>query len=90
MLSYKFNRRGQVSDALTWVVTTIIIIFLIVASIYISSLMGKAKSVERQKISITGENINWIGEKTEIAYNINNKDKDKIEIWISGSDIENE
>ena len=84
----KKNKKAQVSDALTWVVATLVIVFLIVSSIYISSLMGKSKSVEKQKISIPEENpINWISEKTEFAYGINENNKNKIEVWISESDV---
>ncbi len=85
---FRKNKKAQVSDALTWVVATLVIIFLIVSSIYVSSLMGKSKTVEKQKIVISEEDsIDWIQEKTEFAFGINANNKDKIEIWILGSDI---
>lgn len=93
MLNYKSvllkNKKGQVSDAITWVVATLVIIFLVVTSIYIASLMGKSKSVEKEKIVSLDENyVNWIFEKTEFAYDINSNNKVKIDLWVSGSDID--
>lgn len=90
MLSYKLNKKGQVSDALTWVVATIIIIFVLIASIYISSLLGKTKIVDKNKIGISGDDSeNWVLEKSKMAYSIDSSHRSEIELWIGGS-LENE
>lgn len=93
MLDYKsvlgMNKKGQISDAITWVVATLVIIFLIVTSIYISSLMGKSKSVEKEKIIVLDEDaVNWIQEKTEFAYNINPNNNVKIDLWIKEAGVD--
>ena len=84
------NKKAQVSDVLTWVVATLIIVFLIVGSIYISSLMGKSKSVEKSKIISAEDSVNWIETKTNFSLEINNANKDKIEMWIGESGVNNE
>lgn len=92
MLNYKSvllkNKKGQISDAITWVVATLIIIFLVVSSIYISSLMGKSKAVEKKKVIDLGDDsVDWVQEKTEFAYSINPGNKIKINQWIQESEV---
>jgi len=89
MSNYNFlirNKGGQVSDALTWVVATMIIIFVLISAIYISSLLGKTKVVDKTKIGISGDDsTDWILEKSKIAYSIDNSHRSEIESWIGGS-----
>jgi len=90
MSSYKSNKKGQVSDALTWVVATMIIVFILITSIYISSLLGKTKIVDKNKIGISGDNSeDWVFEKSKMAYNIDSSHRNEIEFWVGGS-LENE
>ncbi len=90
MSSYNLNKKAQVSDAFSWVVATLVIIFLIVSSIYISSLLGKSKAVEKEKIIISEEDVDWINEKNNYAYGINDFNKEQIESWIVESDLDDE
>jgi len=39
------NKKGQLGETITWVVATIIIIFVLITSIYASSLVAKSKKV---------------------------------------------
>lgn len=82
------NRKAQVAETITWVVATIIIVFLISASIYAAVLLGKTKVVDKSKAGITGtSDINWIGAKSLFAFEKNSKNKDEINTWLKGSDL---
>lgn len=43
------NRRGQTSEAMTWIVATLIIMVLLGISIYATSLLSKAKIMDYEK-----------------------------------------
>lgn len=45
------NKKAQISETMTWVVATIIIILILTAFVYSSGLFGKAKEVTIDKIS---------------------------------------
>jgi len=45
MLNKIFNKRGQASEAMTWIVATLIIIVLLGISIYAASLLSKLKII---------------------------------------------
>ena len=80
MLNKIKNRHAQTGEAMTWIVATLIIIFILVMAIYISSLIGRAKSVQ------LSENYNLENDltntKTEMAYKINFANREKIDAWI--------
>lgn len=90
MLRYNLfrNNRAQIAETITWVVATLIIIFLLITSIYFSSILGKSKSVNKDDIKISSGEENWIDTKNNLAYTINSENKEKIEIWING--VEND
>ena len=46
MLNRNFNKRGQTSEAMTWIVATLIIIVLLGISIYATSLLSKLKIID--------------------------------------------
>ncbi len=87
------NCKAQVGETLTWIVATLIIIFILVAFVYASVLMGKAKALNPQKLSIkfaeTQAEISWVEMKTIFAYSLNDENKNKIETWI-GEDLDEE
>lgn len=78
------NKKAQIAESITWVVATIIIIFLIVSAIYVSSLLGKSKSLSVQGLGNSNEN-NWVLEKTKFALEINNDNQDTILLWVRNS-----
>jgi len=78
------NKKAQVGESITWVVATIIVIVLLLIFIYASILLSKTKSLESGKEN-SEYSFDWINSKTQIAYSINDKNKDKIEDWISQS-----
>ena len=86
--SLKKNRKGQIAETITWVIATIIIVFLISASIYAAILLGESKTVDKSKAGISGsDSLDWVSQKTGLALNINNKNSDKIISWVKESDI---
>ncbi len=85
------NKSGQLSDTITWIVATIIIVVILLIFIYASSLIAGVKEIERgSKVLIFGEgdkgDINWIDMKTSFAYAIDSQSKSDIDKWI----LENE
>jgi hypothetical protein len=87
MLNYRiFNKKAQVSDTITWVVATIIIIFLIITSIYFSSILGNSKDINKEDIKFYSDKQDWIDVKTNLAYKINFENKEKIQLWINEND----
>lgn len=88
------NKRAQIGETLTWVIATLIIIFILVVFVYASVLMGKAKTINANKLSAkfseTKSEISWIEMKTFFAYSINDENKNKIESWIMEVDSNEE
>lgn len=86
MLNYK-KKKGQVSDTMTWIIATLIIVVILLVFIWASSIISEARNVERFAKSRSldedsGEKIDWIGIKTSFAYEINNQNKVSIDKWI--------
>lgn len=98
MLNYNFllkkNNKAQIGESLTWIVATLVIVLVLVIFIYVASTMGKAKSISQEKISLKTssgvEETNWINMKTFFAKEIDNRNSEKIDSWISKEGIENE
>lgn len=94
VLTMKKDKRGQLGETLTWIVATIIIIFVLVAFVFAASLMGKAKAVSPKKVELKkGEtvlSINWIEVKTIFAFEKNIENKNKIDSWIKEVEIKND
>jgi len=82
------NSKAQVAETMTWVVATIIIIFLILSSIYIASLLGQNKNLKINKIETSKEN-NWIENKSEYAFDLNSENRAEIVLWLSENSLEN-
>ena len=80
------NKKAQIGETLTWVVATLIIIFVLIIFIYASVLMSKVKAINPNKLSIkfseTESKIGWVEVKTIFAYSLNDEDKKKIDLWI--------
>jgi hypothetical protein len=83
----KARKRAQVSDTVTWIVATIIIIAILLIFLYISSVLSGENAVEKKSSSVfsggnSAEVVDWIALKTSIAYNLNDKNKEVIDKWI--------
>jgi hypothetical protein len=77
------NKRAQVGESITWVVATIVLIILLIVFIYASILLSKTKYIKfDEKVNSEGF-ADWISYKTQMAYSINDNNKNKIDVWIS-------
>jgi len=83
----KFRKRAQVGDTLTWFVATLIIVILLIVFVYVASALAGTKKVVKYASSIDFDDekveLNWIGNKTEFAFEINFENKNFIEAWIN-------
>ena len=92
MLNNKFipNKRAQVGETITWIVATIIIIFILLVFIYASIVLGKTKAVNPDKVKLKtydAENeITFIEAKTLLAKKINSDNNLEIDSWIALKD----
>lgn len=83
MLS-NFTKRGQVSDTMTWIVATLLIILILVFFVYISFTLAKAKSIERVVFRFGGvtQDADWIQQKTVFAFGVNSANREAIQEWV--------
>lgn len=90
MLEMFRDRRGQVGETTTWIVATIIIIILLIIFVYISYALAKASGVidYSTSVDVGGKSIkvDWISEKTNFAFEINEGSKNTIEAWIQNGE----
>lgn len=65
------NRRAQISDIMTWVIATIIILFVLLLFIYSASIFAqKTKTVKAKSLVIDlNDKVDLIETKNNIAYN---------------------
>ena len=82
------NQKAQIGETVTWIVATLIIIFILVTFIFAASLMGKAKSIASKKIALkTSSGVtetSWVEVKTIFAFEKNINNKNEIDSWIKG------
>jgi hypothetical protein len=86
MLGRDINR-GQVGSTTTWIVATLIIVFILLIFVAVSSIVAKAKDVESFGKDLfideeSGEKIDWISRKTKFAFGIDSSNRDQINEWI--------
>jgi hypothetical protein len=80
MPNFKFNKRGEVGETLTWVFATLIIIFVIIFFVALSLLMSKFKTINAGDVQTDlGKNSEQLAVKTSIAEQLNNQNKQEIE-----------
>ena len=78
------NKRAQISEIMTWVVATIVILSILIVFIYASSLLAqKTKIIKAQDLKIDFEKeVNLLDTKTLIAYSSASEAKrEVIEKW---------
>jgi len=77
------NKKAQVGESITWIISTIVIIAILFIFIYLSVALAKTKSLEVKVKEGSGDSADWITSKTQLAYSINPNNKNKIQAWIS-------
>ena len=80
------NKKGQVGETMTWIVATLIIVFLLVSSVYVASLLGETKFVKRSVDS--AEEYSIVNLETSNAYSVLSENKDFIMSWIEEDESE--
>ncbi|OYT35953.1 hypothetical protein B6U91_02205 [Candidatus Pacearchaeota archaeon ex4484_71] len=63
MLSKKRNKKGQVGDTLTWIVSTIIVVVMLLIFIFVSSLLAETKFLGKYREKI-------VSPETELKYDL--------------------
>jgi hypothetical protein len=84
------NRKGQVGETLTWVVATLILIFILMTSIYFTIVLGKAKNLETKEDKVSfSEEFSLLSLETSLAHVLSgNKNQEKINLWIENEKTE--
>ncbi|MEK6832511.1 MAG: hypothetical protein AABY32_00560 [Nanoarchaeota archaeon] len=77
------NKKAQIGESITWVIATIILIVVLIIFIYASIALAKTKSLKFDTKADSEDSVDWINAKTQMAYLINENNKNKIEAWIS-------
>jgi biopolymer transport protein ExbB/TolQ len=77
------NKKAQVGETITWIIATIVLIAILMIFIFTSLALSKLKLFKVNLKTDSVERINWIGEKTEMAYSLNSENKNRIQLWIS-------
>ena len=89
-LKIKRDKKAQVGGTLTWVVATIIIIFILLIGIFAASVLGKTKYLDlsfNEELKSSGGN--WENLKNNMAFEKNSLNKEKIQKWLDNKTLEN-
>lgn len=86
MLNKKLNK-AQTGDTLTWLIATLVIIFILGIFIFISNGLAKANQLSSTIKGLFSSNsdqehTNWLSTKTNLALKKNPDNKVNIEGWI--------
>ena len=87
------NKKAQVSEIMTWLVATIIIISILLVFIFVSSLLAqKTKIIKVKDLKVDFEKeVDLLATKTSIAYSFaSESEKNLIERWRVESEINEE
>lgn len=76
------NKKAQIGEAMAWIVATIVIIVILLIFIYVSSILAKAKNISFSGDSEKGK-LDTIKTKNSLAYSLNDKNREKIELWLN-------
>jgi hypothetical protein len=81
------NKKAQVGETLTWMISTIIILVLLIIFVYSTLAFAKAKNIKTSSIDFgkadSSDKINWMNLKSEIAFSINDQNEKVIREWIN-------
>ncbi len=77
------SKKAQVGETVTWIIATIVLIVILLVFIFASSTLAKFKSFKVNLKANSEEDASWIDSKTQIAYSLNNANRNKIVAWIS-------
>ena len=81
-------KKAQIGETMTWVVATLIIVFVLVSSVYFAILLGKTKSLSYSDKSSIEES--FVEVEILKAYELNSENKIQIDEWINFGEKKNE
>ncbi|MBU4069719.1 MAG: hypothetical protein KJ646_01945 [Nanoarchaeota archaeon] len=73
------NKKAQISNTMTWIIATIVVIVMLMIFIYTSSLLAKTTKINYEE---SKKQVDWIKSKTSLAYLIKEDNKATIDEWI--------
>ena len=80
------SKKAQVGETMTWIVATIVIIGILLIFTFVSSLFAakEGRIVDLGRIYTNEDlvDVNWLNIKTEIAFGLNQDNKNQINNWI--------
>jgi hypothetical protein len=85
------NKKAQISEIMTWVVATLVILSILIIFIYASSLLAqKTKVIKAKDLKIDlGKEVDWIETKNSITYGFaSQSERNIIESWEEQNDNE--
>jgi len=81
------NKKAQIGETLTWMISTIIILVLLIIFVYSTISFAKAKNIETSSIDFgkadSSNKLNWMNLKSELAFSMNNQNEKVIRGWIN-------
>ena len=84
---HKMDNRAQLSDAMTWIVATLIIIVILVVFVFASSILAKtyktASSLKSVGFGDSEEGVDLVDMKNSFAFEKNKDNNLKIEAWLN-------
>lgn len=87
------NKKAQISEIMTWVVATLVILSILIIFIYASSILAqKTKVIKAKDLKIDlGKEVDWIETKNTIASGFaSQSERDIIENWGGNKEKEDE
>ena len=72
------NKKAQVGDTITWVVATLVIVFVLLISIYASSLLSKTKDFSSGDFDTEDLNYDSLAKKSMFAFLLTNSQGENI------------
>ena len=86
MLNKIKNKKAQTGGTLTWVIATVIIVFILLISVYAASILGKTKFLELDKVAeVSDKSIEKV--KSSIAFNKKDSNKNLIISWLNNKTL---
>ncbi len=82
--NFKKNKKAQTSETMTWIVVTVVLIIILFIFIYATIALSKTKEIKNEKTDDLESD--WIKTKSELAFNLEDSNEEKIRIWIAKED----
>ena len=71
------QKKGQIGETMTWIVATLIIVFVLLVSIYVSSLLSKTKNIGSDDFNSEDLRQDLLAKKSLIAFLLSENSNEK-------------